>query len=87
MEGRCILIHELVINTLILKLICFIFVAPRLLCVRVHHLSSGRRVSQAELKMLHQYFNFRYVYVEAICPEMMPPSPEEIEVINTVDPF
>ncbi len=37
--------------------------------------------------MVHQYFDSRSAWAEAICSEKMPSSPEQIEVINVVDPF
>lgn len=47
----------------------------------------GRWVLQNEPKMVHQYLNSRSALVEAICPEKMAASPDQIEVINVVDPF
>lgn len=49
------LIHALVVNTMTLRLWYFVFVAPKLLCLRAHHLRSVWLVSQAGLKTVHQY--------------------------------
>ncbi len=53
------LIHDLFVNTLTLRLWCFVFVALRLLFVRVNHLWPSRLVLQAGPKIGHLYFNSR----------------------------
>lgn len=54
--GITRLIHEIVINTLTLRLWGFVFLASKLLCVSVHHQRPGWCVSQTEPKMVHQYY-------------------------------
>lgn len=58
--------------------------ALRLLSVRLY-LRPGRCVSQTAPKMVCQYP--RSVWVEPICPKNMAKFPEQIEVINVVDPL
>lgn len=73
-------IHELADNTLTLKLWCLCGPA-----VRVHHFRPDWWVLQAEPKMANQYS--KSALVEGICPEKIPTHPEQIKVINVVDPF
>ena len=85
--GIRTLIHELVVNTLTPRLWCSVFMGPRLMCVRLRYRRPGWWVLQTEPELVHRYLNSRSAWVEAISPRKMPRSPEQIDVINVVDPL